>query len=167
MESGEASCLVVSGLRRLSRSVADLGWTLERIGRCGGRLVAIDLGIDTATPEGRKTANVLITVSSWERDRLAERTRKGLAAARASGAAISRPSVHDVPSLKEWICELRDSGLTLQAIADRLNEEGVPTLRGGAKWRPSSVQTAAGYQRPRRSPGSHSNGESANGRMAR
>jgi Recombinase len=37
--------------------------------------------------------------------------------------------------------------MTLQAIADTLNEEGVPTQRGGAKWRPSSVQTAAGYKR--------------------
>ena len=42
-------------------------------------------------------------------------------------------------------------GLTLQAIADALNEEGVPTPRGGAKWRPSSVQTAAGYKRRARS----------------
>ena len=37
--------------------------------------------------------------------------------------------------------------MTLQAIADVLNEEGVPTQRGGAKWRPSSVQSAAGYKR--------------------
>jgi hypothetical protein len=37
--------------------------------------------------------------------------------------------------------------MTLQAIADVLNREGVPTQRGGAKWRPSSVQTAAGYKR--------------------
>jgi hypothetical protein len=29
-----------------------------------------------------------------------------------------------------------------------LNADGVPTLRGGAKWRPSSVQVAAGYHRP-------------------
>jgi hypothetical protein len=40
--------------------------------------------------------------------------------------------------------------MTLQAIADRLNEEGVPTLRGGEKWRPSSVQAAVGYRRPPR-----------------
>ena len=38
--------------------------------------------------------------------------------------------------------------MTLQAIADVLNEEGVPTLRGGAMWRPSSVQRATGYRRP-------------------
>jgi hypothetical protein len=37
--------------------------------------------------------------------------------------------------------------MTLQGIADVLNAEGVPTLRGGAEWRPSSVQTAAGYKR--------------------
>jgi hypothetical protein len=37
-----------------------------------------------------------------------------------------------------------------KAIADRLNEESVPTLRGGEKWRPSSVQAAVGYRRPQR-----------------
>ena len=36
--------------------------------------------------------------------------------------------------------------MTLQAIADRLNKEGVPTLRGGAEWRPSSVQADGGQQ---------------------
>ncbi len=35
--------------------------------------------------------------------------------------------------------------MTLQAIADRLNREGVPTLRGGAEWRPSSVQATIGH----------------------
>jgi len=40
--------------------------------------------------------------------------------------------------------------LTLQAIADELNEEGIPTTRGGTKWRPSSVQAALGYKRPTR-----------------
>jgi hypothetical protein len=56
---------------------------------------------------------------------------------------------------------MRTEGLTLQAIADRLNEEGVPTLRGGAKWRPSSVQSAAGYLRPKRRPPGNGNGDEA------
>jgi hypothetical protein len=97
---------------------------------------------------------------------LVERTRKGLEAARAGGGPVGRPSVHDMPALKEWIAELRESGLTLQAIADRLNAEGVPTLRGGAKWRPSSVQTAAGYRRPQRTPARDAGEQSANGGMA-
>ena len=43
---------------------------------------------------------------------------------------------------------MRGANMTLQAIADQLNAEGVPTLRGGAMWRPSSVQAALGYRRP-------------------
>jgi hypothetical protein len=50
--------------------------------------------------------------------------------------------------LQERIAAMREQGMTLQAIADQLNEEGVPTLRGGAMWRPSSVQRATGYRRP-------------------
>jgi recombinase len=48
---------------------------------------------------------------------------------------------------------MREQGMTLQAIADQLNDEGIPTIRGGKKWRPSSVQAAAGYRRPRSSRG--------------
>jgi hypothetical protein len=48
----------------------------------------------------------------------------------------------------ERIAAMRAGGLTLQAIADQLNAEHVPTLRGGAKWRPSSIQAALGYRRP-------------------
>ena len=68
-------------------------------------------------------------------------------------AAIERdgalhPLAQDVPALKERIATMRTAGMTLQAIADVLNSEGVPTLRGGLKWRPSSVQSAAVYRRP-------------------
>jgi hypothetical protein len=56
--------------------------------------------------------------------------------------------VADVPELRERIVHMRNAGMTLQAIADVLNEEGVSTLRGGAKWRPSSVHGATGYRRP-------------------
>jgi peptidoglycan hydrolase-like protein with peptidoglycan-binding domain len=147
---GEASCLVVSQLRRLSPSASDLGRILESIAAGGGRLVAIDVDIDTAVPAGRKAANVLISVGAWEREHLGERTRKGLEAARAKGNRVGRPGVGDVPELKERIAAMRSSGMTLQAIADQLNQEGVPTLRGGEKWRPSSVQAAVGYRRPPR-----------------
>jgi hypothetical protein len=99
-------------------------------------------------------ANVFAAVAEWERDVIGARTREGLAAARAQGKAISRPAIADDPKLKRRVERMRGRGMTLQAIADKLNAEGVPTLRGGATWRPSSVQAAAGYQRrkPRRQP---------------
>jgi DNA invertase Pin-like site-specific DNA recombinase len=110
----------------------------------------MDVDVDTDVPAGRKVANVLMSVGAWERERVGERTRKGLEAARAKGQRIGRPAVDDVPDLKERIAAMRANGMTLQAIADRLNREGVSTLRGGEKWRPSSVQAAAGYRRPPR-----------------
>lgn len=57
-------------------------------------------------------------------------------------------AVADVPELQMRIAAMREQGMTLQAIADALNDEGVPTVRGGAQWRPSSVQRATGYRRP-------------------
>jgi DNA invertase Pin-like site-specific DNA recombinase/peptidoglycan hydrolase-like protein with peptidoglycan-binding domain len=160
---GEASCLVVPELRHLGRSAADLGRVLEAIEQTGVRLVALDDGIDTSSPEGRTATAALVAVGGWERERLAERTRRGLEVARAKRGRGVRPSVDDVPALKQRIVELRDSGLTLQAIADRLNAEGVPTLRGGAMWRPSSVQAAVGYRRPGRQSGALVRGGNENG----
>jgi DNA-binding transcriptional MerR regulator len=58
--------------------------------------------------------------------------------------------VADHSDLQQRILALREQGLSLQAIADRLNAEGVPTVRGGTMWRPSSVQCATGYRRPPR-----------------
>ncbi len=150
LEAGEAGCLIIYSLPRLSPTVTELGSILKQIGRGGGRFVSLEDQIDTAEPAGRKAANVIVSVSGWERERLGERTREGLAAARAKGSSISRPSVQDVPMLKERVAEMRAEGMTLQAIADWLNDAGVPTLRGGQKWRPSSVQAAAGYKRPKR-----------------
>jgi DNA invertase Pin-like site-specific DNA recombinase len=153
IEKGEASCLAVSHLGRLTRSAGDLGRILEWLKNHGGRLVAIDVGLDTGSRDGDIAADALMSVSVWERRRLGERTRKGLAAARARGASAGRPAVSDVPELEARIVRMRAAGMTLQAIADQLNDEGVPTLRGGQKWRPSSVQAAAGYRRPGRPPG--------------
>ena len=146
--AGDASCLVVTGLDRLSRSVAELGTIVQWLERNDVRLVAVDLDLDTANPAGRATAHALASVAGWERERLSERTRKGLAAARSKRRAASGGSAAgDWPDIRKRIAAMRADGMTLQAIADVLNREGVPTPRGGTEWRPSSVQSAAGYRR--------------------
>ena len=150
LAAGHASCLVVSELERLSRSASGLGHVVEWMVGNGHRLVAIDMRLDTASRSGALTARTLMSVGQWESRRIGEQTSKGLAAARAARGKTGRPAVGDVPHLKERIGAMRAEGLTLQAIADKLNEEGVPTLRGGSQWRPSSVQAAAGYRRPKK-----------------
>jgi len=148
LAGGAASGLVVTELRRLSGASADLAPLLRWFEECDAALVALDVGLDTSTADGDRTARALAAVGDWEHERLSERSRRGLEEARAQGRTGHRPAVNDLPELRDRIQTLRAQGMTLQAIADVLNREGVPTLRGGAKWRPSSVQTAVGYRRP-------------------
>jgi DNA invertase Pin-like site-specific DNA recombinase len=145
---GKARGLVVNDLRRLSRSIVDLGALTQWFRDAGAGLVALDLGVDTSTPGGHEVAATLITLGDWERERIARRTRSGIAEVKASGRPTGRPKVSDRPDLVQRITAMRAASMTLQAIADQLNAEGVPTLRGGAMWRPSSVQAALGYRRP-------------------
>jgi DNA invertase Pin-like site-specific DNA recombinase len=142
LRSGQAACLVLAELNRLSSSVAGLGDVLEAVELAGARLVSLEPAIDTDTPAGRAAVRALTSVSRWEQARRVEMT----SAARAKAAS---PLTID-PKLKRRVRRMRAAGMTLQAIADDLNGEGLPTPRGGARWRPSSVQAALGYRRPRR-----------------
>jgi len=147
IRSGEAEALMVAELSRMTHSAAELGSIVEWLLSQDIRLIAPANSLDTETQNGRIGAQLIIEVSRWERARLSERTRKGLEAARRRGKTTGRSAVSDNPDLTERINQMRAQGMTLQAIADRLNQEGVPTVRGGAKWRHSSVQAAAGYKR--------------------
>lgn len=145
---GNADGIVVSKLDRLTRSVVDFGELLEWLAAAEGVLVAIDFKLDTSTASGMMVAQILVVVSEWERRTIAERTTNALAAKRAAGEIVGRASVADRPELVELIRTLADSGLSLHAIARQLNDEDVPTIRGGTQWRASSVQTILGYRRP-------------------
>lgn len=147
--AGEARGLVVSELSRLGRALPDLGQVLEWLTRRDARVIAVAPSIDTTEEAGQLAIRTIIEVSRWERQRLAERTRAGMRAARRKGPA----SVTDDPKLRDRIAAMRAAGMTLQAIANQLNAEGIPTIRGGTMWRPSSVQAAAGYRRPSTSRG--------------
>jgi DNA invertase Pin-like site-specific DNA recombinase len=143
---GVASGLVVARLEALCPSLADLGDVLDEIQERGGRLVCIEPDIDTHRAEGRTIVLALSAVSRQERERLAARTRKGLETARGRRAA-TRPALEDRPDLRDRIVAMRRRGMTLQAIADVLNAEGVPTVRGGKRWRPSSLHAATAVER--------------------
>jgi DNA invertase Pin-like site-specific DNA recombinase len=146
--AGRARGLVVSDLQRLMRSFVDVGGLLEWLRDADATLIALDLDLDTGTTRGSDLASSLITLSAWERERIAEGTRRGVARAKAEGRSSGPASVRDQPELVTRISDLRRRGMTLQSIADQLNEDGIPTLRGGKMWRPSSVQAALGYHRP-------------------
>ena len=152
LTAGEASCMVVAELGRLSRSAPEVGTIVESLRRRETRLVTATEGLDTSTRSGAEAADKLVSLSAATdrppspRAGNGKQRRPARPAERASHRAP--PDEYDVRALKERIQSMRESGMTLQAIADRLNAENVPTIRGGVKWRPSSVQAAAGYRRP-------------------
>jgi DNA invertase Pin-like site-specific DNA recombinase len=146
--AGDADALMVAKLDRLSRSVVDFGHIIAWLEQAGGSLIALDLGVDTTTAAGRLVANVLASVAQWEAEAGSERTSAALRALQARGGTAGRPAVPEAVAAR--IRALRSEGLSLRAVADALNEERVPTVRGAARWSVSSVQTAAGYRRPRR-----------------
>jgi peptidoglycan hydrolase-like protein with peptidoglycan-binding domain len=62
--AGEARGLVVSDARRLG-SAGDLAEFLRWALATDTMVIAADLGLDTSTPEGRRIAGALITLSGW------------------------------------------------------------------------------------------------------
>ena len=139
VESGEADALVATKIDRVSRSVADFAALVCRANTSGWALVVLDIGLDLTTPMGKFTANVLCAAAELERDMISARTKDGLAAARAKGVKLGGPrSLSE--DVAQRITELRQEGATLAAIAELLNEEEVPTARGGARWYPASVR---------------------------
>jgi hypothetical protein len=136
--AGDADTLYVERLGAVAGSLGELVRLLDWLDDADATLVAADVGLDTRGGAGARTLAALREIDRWSRepaDRRPPRGRPGLAAGS--------------PELAERIARLRESGLSLQAIAEQLNAEAVPTPRGGAMWRPSSVQSALGYRRPR------------------
>lgn len=137
-QRGAADGLVVAKLDRLSRSVQHAAQLLAEAEHEGWALVALDLGVDLSTPSGEVMAHVLAAIAQFERRLIGQRTRDALAVRKAQGIRLGRPQV--LPAqVVERITRERQAGVTLQAIADRLNGEGIPTAHGGARWWPSTV----------------------------
>lgn len=78
-------------LDRWGRSMSELVLELEEAVASGWSLYSMKEQLDLATAAGRLMANVLGAMANFERDRIAERTRLGLARARAQGKRLGRP----------------------------------------------------------------------------
>jgi hypothetical protein len=128
---GQAEGLVVNDARLLSRSL-DFAGLVHWFRDAEAALIALDLGLDTSTPEGSRVASTLITINGWAGERIARR---------ATVAVAARPEV------LERVAAMHRDDMPLHQIAERLNAEGVVTPSGSEVWWPSTVQTALRYWR--------------------
>ena len=83
--------VVVTKYDRLARSLRDLLDLVEVIKEHGAGFRSLAEDIDTTTPAGRLIFHVFASIAQFERERIAERTREGLQAARARGRIGGRP----------------------------------------------------------------------------
>jgi DNA invertase Pin-like site-specific DNA recombinase len=97
--------LVVVRLERLGRSLLHLLETISGLNERGVHFRSLGDPVDTASPQGRFTLQILGAMAEFERALIRERTMSGLAAARAEGRTGGNPGL--VSGDREMLFRLR------------------------------------------------------------
>ncbi len=145
--------LVVYSLSRFSRSVKDTLALTEQLDAANAHLASLSESLDTSSAVGRMVFKMLSTLAEFERDVLSERTRNALGHMRKMNRRISFkvPFGHTLAADKATLLpdaneqaaiirmqERRAGGMTLAAICQTMETEGVRTRFGG-KWFPKTI----------------------------
>jgi DNA invertase Pin-like site-specific DNA recombinase len=85
--------VVVYRYDRFARSLRHLVNALEEFRALGIEFVSIHEGVDTSTPNGRLIFGIFASIAEFERELIRGRVRSGLAAAKAKGKRLGRPTV--------------------------------------------------------------------------
>lgn len=129
---GRGDALVAYSMSRIARSTVGMIQLAERLERRGCELVSISEKIDTSSAAGRMVFQMLAVLGEFERRQTGERTRMALRHMMARGERVSYMPTSSAAAASR-AAELRRSGLSLRAIAARLDSEGVATVTG-ARW---------------------------------
>ena len=78
-------------LDRLGRNLRHLILLIDELHALGVAFISLHEGIDATTPAGRLQLHVLGAIAEFERARIAERVRAGLARAKKQGRKLGRP----------------------------------------------------------------------------
>jgi DNA invertase Pin-like site-specific DNA recombinase len=120
MAAGEFGAIIVSKMDRLGRSLGMILRFWDEADAAGTRVIVIDQGIDTSTPAGRLQRNMLAALAEFERELILERTRSGIARARALGKKFGAP--RRIPEyVAREVRARRERGESLRMISQRMN----------------------------------------------
>lgn len=112
----EGDSIVVTRLDRLGRSTVDILRTVQDLDARSITIEALDTKLDTRTPAGRLVLSVLASMAEFERNLIVERTREGLAHARAQGRVGGRRSKLDEAQQQAALAALA-SGMSEAQVA--------------------------------------------------
>ncbi len=124
---------MVTKLDRLGRSLEHLIELSNQLQAGGVDLVVLDQGIDTSTAVGRMFFQILGAIAEFEHALMSERTRDGLAAARARGrSGGQKPKLTSRQALiaQAMYAEKGEDGKRTHTVAKIAEEFGVtrPTI---------------------------------------
>ena len=105
LRSGDV--VVVTKYDRLARSLRDLLDIVAAVQERGAGFKSLTEDIDTTTPAGRLIFHVFASIAQFERERISERTREGLEAARRRGRVGGRPPAL-TPAQRDEVRRMRD-----------------------------------------------------------
>jgi DNA invertase Pin-like site-specific DNA recombinase len=109
--------VIVYRYDRFARSLRHLVNALEEFRSLGIDFISLHEGEDTSTPNGRLVFGIFATIAEFERELIRDRVRSGIAAAKARGKRLGRPSLDtDVAR----IGALRVSGASWRTIEREL-----------------------------------------------
>jgi DNA invertase Pin-like site-specific DNA recombinase len=135
VRSTPGTALVIYALSRAFRSQSECWRTVDIDGDVLP-LVSATEPFDLTTPFGRAALGLLVKFATLEADLVAERTRDALSAAKARGVRLGAPSAEQLaPDTVRLVRELYATGeYSHEALKDKLNAEGVPTVSGRGRW---------------------------------
>jgi len=130
------SLVVTTKIDRMARSCRNLLNLIEELKGRGLGFECTDQPISTETPTGTLTLQILGAVAEFERQLIRERTKQGLAAARARGKLPGHPVIQiDAGRVRALIAEgkslraiAKELGVSHQTVSNRLRKEGVEPL---------------------------------------
>jgi DNA invertase Pin-like site-specific DNA recombinase len=138
LDRGEADVLVAAKIDRVSRSTTDFALLLDHAEKKGWKLVVLDADVDTTTAAGRLLVDVVSAAASFESRRIGERQRAVHAVRRSQGQRAGQAPLLS-EQVRSRIAAERAEGKSLNSIAGALNDECVPTAKGG-RWHASTIK---------------------------
>ena len=133
---GKGDTLVVVRIDRLARSLSHLLEIIERLEGQGAFFRSLQDPIDTASPQGKFTLQVLGAAAEFERALIRERTKAGLANARSQGRVGGNPGLRagDPAALRKLRLARADS--YMDAVAETAQDwvSHVRRLRPDMPW---------------------------------
>jgi DNA invertase Pin-like site-specific DNA recombinase len=153
VERGESDGIVVAKLDRFGRSLIDGLAKIERISQAGGLFASVQDGLDLSTPTGKLVLRIMLSMAEWELDRIRDNWLVAVRRAvdrgihpgphtplgylRAPGGRLE-PDPIAAPLIAR-IYGQRAAGASAATCADTLNDSGLLTARGSARFTGSIV----------------------------